>query len=105
MFPSYLRFSIHAHTNSGPKFGVNLMDSEECKVIRTLENFDEPSFDNFEDLLHIPTPWHNCVLKLEGSKHYFITVIDVINQAIKSGSHKGTWNNEEKYFLLTRTKI
>ena len=62
MFPNHLRLSIHAHTNQGPKFGIKVISQDQCRIIRSLENEEEPIF---EDLLHIPTPWHNCIVKFQ----------------------------------------
>ncbi|CUM68129.1 uncharacterized protein PRCAT00005846001 [Priceomyces carsonii] len=102
MFPKHLRFSIHAHSNSGPKFGISLWDSDECRVVRSLDLVAAP---NFDDLLHIPTPWHNCVLKLEDSPHYFVTISDVIRNALEKGTHTGNWDKKEKCFLLKKLTL
>lgn len=32
------------------------------------------------DLLHIPTPWHNCVAKMAGSEVLYVTKAKVVRQ-------------------------
>ncbi|CAR24728.1 Dit1p [Lachancea thermotolerans CBS 6340] len=86
LFPHHMRFSIHAHTNSGPKFGVKIISGNQCRTVKSLESLDEPSF---EDLLHIPTPWHNCVIKLGDA--YYLTKSKVVFEAITSGLYEGQW--------------
>jgi pyoverdine/dityrosine biosynthesis protein Dit1 len=88
IFPFHLRLSIHAHTNSGPKFGVRVISHEECRTIKALDSDAEPSF---EDLLHIPTPWHNCVVKIEGHDHYYLTKSKIVKDAVASEHYKGEW--------------
>ncbi|SCU85871.1 LAME_0D03312g1_1 [Lachancea meyersii CBS 8951] len=86
LFPHHMRFSIHAHTNSGPKFGVKIISNHQCKIVKSLDAQEEPSF---EDLLHIPTPWHNCVIKLQNV--YYLAKSKVAVDAIESGLYDGHW--------------
>ncbi|SMN19638.1 similar to Saccharomyces cerevisiae YDR403W DIT1 Sporulation-specific enzyme required for spore wall maturation [Maudiozyma saulgeensis] len=93
MFPHHMRISIHAHKNSGPKFGVKVISNQQCSIVKDLQNIEEPTF---EDLLHIPTPWHNCVVKVTDStdsekQNYFLTKSRVIKDALASGTYKGEW--------------
>ncbi|CEP62887.1 Dit1p LALA0_S06e06128g [Lachancea lanzarotensis] len=104
LFPHHLRFSIHAHTNSGPKFGVKIISKHQCKIVKSLDAQDEPSF---EDLLHIPTPWHNCVIKLHDV--YYLAKSKVAIDAITSGHYDGQWEDggDEKdvggHFVITKS--
>ncbi|UCS20058.1 uncharacterized protein HLK63_F02343 [Nakaseomyces glabratus] len=111
VFPHHLRISIHAHVNSGPKFGIKVIAPEQCRTIKSLENIDEPKF---EDLLHIPTPWHNCIVKIEkdydnGNELYMIKS-KIIKDVIDQGKYVGYWEpgNIEKgkggHFILKKTK-
>ncbi|AEY98084.1 FAFR401Wp [Eremothecium gossypii FDAG1] len=86
VFPHHLRFSIHAHTNSGPKFGIKVISPETCKTVRTLDSDEEPTF---EDLLHIPTPWHNCVVNI--GNDYFLAKNRIVKEALDSGAYQGKW--------------
>ncbi|SCU95201.1 LADA_0G14202g1_1 [Lachancea dasiensis] len=86
IFPHHMRFSIHAHTNSGPKFGIKLISTEQCKTVKSLDGKEEPSC---EDLLHIPTPWHNCVVKMEND--YYLSKSKIVLDAIASGRYEGSW--------------
>ncbi|CDO93027.1 unnamed protein product [Kluyveromyces dobzhanskii CBS 2104] len=88
IFPHHMRLSIHAHTNSGPKFGVKIISFAQCKTIKSLDNEEEPAF---EDLLHIPTPWHNCVIKMEENGRYYLTKTKTVMDATENGSYDATW--------------
>lgn len=92
VFPHHLRISIHAHTNSGPKFGIKVISPKICKTTRTLNIDEEPKF---EDLLHIPTPWHNCVVKIEGDNpknaKYYLVKSKTVRDALESGEFVGYW--------------
>ncbi|CAL9730830.1 spore wall maturation protein Dit1p [Monosporozyma unispora] len=93
MFPHHIRLSIHAHTNSGPKFGIKVISEDQCRIVRDLNDLIEPKF---EDLLHIPTPWHNCVVKVlykNNSECLFLTKLQVIRNAITSGKFDGYWKD------------
>lgn len=91
IFPHHLRISIHAHTNSGPKFGIKIISNEQCSIVSSLEDLDEPKF---EDFLHIPTPWHNCVVKVEDEKEkYFLTKSKVVKEALEKGMYDGVWKD------------
>lgn len=89
MYPFHLRLSIHAHCNSGPKFGIRLLSNKSCKIIRSLKDSDATPV--FEDLLHIPTPWHNCVIKVKNEDNYFIGKSEVALKAISKGLYGGVW--------------
>ncbi|CAH6722115.1 spore wall maturation protein Dit1p [[Candida] jaroonii] len=99
IFPMHLRFSIHAHNNRGPKFGIKLLSSDECKVIKSLDECISP---NYDDLLHIPTPWHNTILQYEGQKNYFITKAHIIYDAFRNGSYSGFWDQEKRQFFVKK---
>lgn len=93
IFPHHVRISIHAHTNSGPKFGVKVISEDQCRIVRDLNELIEPTF---EDLLHIPTPWHNCVVKVvykNSTECFFLTKHEVVRNAISSGKFLGHWQD------------
>lgn len=98
-FPMHLRLSIHAHNNSGPKYGVKLLDSKLCKAVKSIEECSTPSYD---DLLHIPTPWHNSIFKLKGKEFYYITKSEIIKKAMIENDYQGSWKEEEGYFELEK---
>ncbi|KAI9677069.1 MAG: hypothetical protein M1817_006908 [Caeruleum heppii] len=88
VLPLHVRLSIHAHKNSGPKFGVQLLSNETCKPIQSLEKDLQRSTN---DLLHIPTPWHNCCFQLEGDATTYVTKAKVVRDGIASGKYEGKW--------------
>ncbi|TKY87447.1 hypothetical protein EX895_004125 [Sporisorium graminicola] len=55
-FPRAIRLSIHPHNNQGPKFGINLIHPS-----LLFSNVEERLED--ERHFHIPTPWHNALLR------------------------------------------
>ncbi|KAH8657513.1 Pyoverdine/dityrosine biosynthesis protein-domain-containing protein [Tricladium varicosporioides] len=90
LFPDHVRLSIHAHNNSGPKFGIQLFEKEFCKPIGMLSQSAEAGF-NSDDLLHIPTPWHNCVVEVTGDPNIYVGKSKVIIDALSKGLYKGSW--------------
>ena len=67
-----------------------------------INSLDENGTPDLSDLLHIPTPWHNCVLRIQGLKHYYVTKSEIIAKAIEIGSYKGTWDKEENCYIIER---
>lgn len=88
LFPHHIRLSIHAHDNAGPKFGISLFGSN----VRPLEAL---SFNAAEmrstDLLHVPTPWHNCLVELAGHATLIMAKCNVVKAALSSGRFAGGW--------------
>lgn len=82
MFPFHIRLSIHAHLNDGPKFGINLLGMSNCRTaISLLDEIPETS----DDLLHIPTPWHNCVVKIAGKDDWFVVKFKTVMAGVMGG--------------------
>jgi hypothetical protein len=57
------------------------------------------------DLLHIPTPWHNCVVELAGSDVILVTKAKLARAAMSAGTMTGglVHNSEgSAYFSLQR---
>lgn len=87
MFPFHMRLSIHGHKNDGPKFGIKLI-GDHCKVIKNLGSDEAP---DFEDKLHIPTPWHNCIVYIDGHEKFYMTKAGVVYNALSQGHYTGGW--------------
>ncbi|RKO83929.1 Pyoverdine/dityrosine biosynthesis protein-domain-containing protein, partial [Blyttiomyces helicus] len=79
LFPLHLRISIHPHSNSGPKYGVNLIHSS--FLIRPESGNNIGS----EALFHIPTPWHNTILESADGKFTLMKHAD-IKAAVANGA-------------------
>ncbi|KAJ5988138.1 pyoverdine/dityrosine biosynthesis family protein [Penicillium waksmanii] len=94
-FPVHVRLSIHAHVNSGPKFGISLFDRSKTRVIDNLNDLSSIAKPS-HDLLHIPTPWHNCVFQVSGSDFTYITKSKVIHDARMSGLIRGHWVRQDR---------
>ncbi|KAI5361771.1 putative pyoverdine/dityrosine biosynthesis protein [Septoria linicola] len=73
MLPNHIRLSIHAHDNAGPKFGINLMGPE----VRATDSLP-PNGRKQEscDLLHVPTPWHGCIVEVAGDDHLYLAKVE-----------------------------
>ncbi|CAI5755542.1 unnamed protein product [Candida verbasci] len=83
IFPFHLRFSIHAHNNLGPKFGISLLNNLHINNLS----------DKSSDLLHIPTPWHNSIVKINDV--YFVIKAHKVREELKNG-HEGLYKQEVK---------
>ncbi|KAI1414998.1 Pyoverdine/dityrosine biosynthesis protein-domain-containing protein [Hypoxylon sp. FL1857] len=88
LFPNHIRLSIHAHNNAGPKFGIQLFDPATVRAVESLSSNSNTMTSR--DLLHIPTPWHNSVVKVVGSRTTYLTKAKVVRDAIARGDMTGT---------------
>jgi hypothetical protein len=96
-----------SHTNSGPKFGIELLDTAICKSARAISPFAEPNSAS-SDLLHIPTPWHNCVFKFTDSPIIYVAKSKIVRDALSEGLFAGGWiegrSGTGGYFEIRRTE-
>ncbi|EFW13625.1 dityrosine synthesis enzyme [Coccidioides posadasii str. Silveira] len=88
LFPNYVRLSIHAHDNRGPKFGINLFPKTMIRSIRSLETRHETqsSYD-----FHLPTPWHNSIIKVNGDEYMYVGRADIAHAGFDSPQFSGSW--------------
>ncbi|KAI0839218.1 Pyoverdine/dityrosine biosynthesis protein-domain-containing protein [Hypoxylon sp. FL0890] len=93
LFPNHIRLSIHAHNNAGPKFGIQLFDSATVRAVESLSHTDIPMTSG--DLLHIPTPWHNSVVKVVGSEILYVTKAKVVRDALAEGDMTGSLRSQD----------
>lgn len=103
LFPNYIRLSIHAHNNAGPKFGIQLVDPAKVRAVTSLSADGE--LMTSIDLLHVPTPWHNCVVTLQGSEMMLMTKAKLARAALSKGSFTGSLTKTDSgraYFELTK---
>ncbi|KAI0855121.1 Pyoverdine/dityrosine biosynthesis protein-domain-containing protein [Xylaria cubensis] len=105
LFPNYVRLSIHAHNNRGPKFGIRLFPRDRVRAIDDIEGRHEPvpRYD-----YQIPTPWHNSIVRIEGDDIAYLTKACVARQAIAGGRYKGGWvedGEEGGHFLLRDVEL
>ncbi|KAK4196409.1 Pyoverdine/dityrosine biosynthesis protein-domain-containing protein [Triangularia verruculosa] len=103
LFPNYVRLSIHAHNNAGPKFGIQLVDPAKVRAVTSLSADGELMTST--DLLHVPTPWHNCVVELQGSEIMLMTKAKLARTALGKGSFTGSLTKTDSgraYFKLTK---
>ena len=90
VFPDHVRLSIHAHKNSGPKFGINLFDRASTQVVNNLQDLSSVA-ETSHDLLHIPTPWHNAAFRVSGLDHNFVAKSKVVQEALDSDHIQAHW--------------
>lgn len=104
IFPHFVRFSIHAHRNSGPKFGIKLLPTDSFEHLTSFSQLDTNDVLGVGDAeserkhLHIPTPWHNCLLEVKGSPHSYVCKTAVVRDELSSPESK--W--EGGYFPSSR---
>jgi len=94
------------HNNAGPKFGIRLFDPSRVKAVKDLTVGSE--LEASPDLLHIPTPWHNCIVQLGGQDVFFLTKAKVARAALVSGVVTGKLAGMDEgsaYFALERRTI
>lgn len=101
LLPNYVRLSIHAHPNKGPKFAVRLLPKNMVRPIESLEHRHEP-VAAYE--FQIPTPWHNSIIKVEGDELLYLARAEVAKKAMASSDFEGSWveGPNGSYFSLTR---
>lgn len=92
-----------SHTNSGPKFGISLLGRSNVRSVNSLVGQES---ETAVDLLHIPTPWHNCLVKVVGQKGFLVTKARAVKQAIENGNLTGVWvdgsNDLGGYFMVQK---
>lgn len=100
LLPNYIRLSIHAHNNRGPKFGIRLFPRNQVRAIGDLDGRHEP-VPLYE--FQVPTPWHNSIIRVEGDEMMYVAKASVARQAMASGRYTGSWveeGDEGGHFLL-----
>ncbi|KAF2269137.1 hypothetical protein CC78DRAFT_557977 [Lojkania enalia] len=102
LLPNYVRLSIHAHANNGPKFAISLLPKRMIRPIDSLAHQHEP-VPAYE--FQIPTPWHNSIIKVEGDELMYLAKSEVAMKAIASPDFEGSWVDgpNGSYFSLKRT--
>ncbi|KAF2475880.1 uncharacterized protein BDR25DRAFT_331588 [Lindgomyces ingoldianus] len=88
LLPNYIRLSIHAHSNRGPKFGIRLFPIHRVRAIDSVDNRHElvPAYE-----FQLPTPWHNCIIKVDGDKMLYLGKAEIAREAIANGEYQGAW--------------
>lgn len=101
LLPNYVRLSIHAHSNAGPKFAVRLLPASRVRAIDSLETCREPN-PVYE--FQLPTPWHNCMIKVEGDDFLYLGRSQIARKALESPDYFGSWVDgpDGSYFSLKR---
>jgi hypothetical protein len=96
---------VTRHNNSGPKFGIQLFDKALCRPASAL--LHAPGCEDSTDLLHIPTPWHNCVIEVAGDPKIYVGKSKVVKDAINKGLYSGGWqvtDGQAGRFEVSRTQ-
>jgi hypothetical protein len=92
LLPNYVRLSIHAHSNRGPKFGVCLLPRSKVRAIDSVAQRHEvsPAYE-----FQVPTPWHNSMIKIEGSDVLFLGKAEIVQKALDEGDFEGGWVDDQ----------
>lgn len=83
--PRRIRFSIHAHNNTGPKFAISLLRRDQFRVLRSMKGIQlDADCENTDENahLHIPTPWHNVIVEVEKSMYKYVCKAELIEMAL-----------------------
>lgn len=88
IFPFHLRFSIHSHPNIGPKYGIRIIHPGSCRAIKEFGSDESPVFD---DYLHIPTPWHNCVVFIKDHEKPNLVRSKLVHEVLENKTYRGGW--------------
>ncbi|KAL4977210.1 Pyoverdine/dityrosine biosynthesis protein-domain-containing protein [Aspergillus desertorum] len=116
LFPHHIRLSIHAHTNAGPKFGIRLFRHGTVRTAPTAQSLllvsgSESESEAITNPLYefqIPTPWHNCLVQVEGSNGMLLTRSGIVRDVVRKGLFEGGWCQREGdqggYFVIRRAK-
>ncbi|KAH7122447.1 Pyoverdine/dityrosine biosynthesis protein-domain-containing protein [Dendryphion nanum] len=104
LLPNYVRLSIHAHSNRGPKFGIRLFPKNKVRAIDSIPNRHEliPAYE-----FQVPTAWHNSIIKVEGDPMIYLGKAEIVQKAIDEGNFEGTWVNgpEGGHFAVRYTHV
>ncbi|KAI5954370.1 DIT1 [Candida jiufengensis] len=103
MFPFHLRFSIHAHNNAGPKFGISLLSQNGIDEILPINNIKDHKAPKTTDLLHIPTPWHNSIVCIDDDPTYYVIKSIEVEKELKNGN--GGWDSKNLHYFYKNQKI
>ncbi|KAL4967477.1 isocyanide synthase family protein [Aspergillus stella-maris] len=108
LFPHHIRLSIHAHNNSGPKFGIRLFPRGTVRPVQdnqSLLAITEAPKPVYE--FQIPTPWHNSLIEVEGADMALLTRSGAAREAVASGLFGGGWIDGPQggYFAIHRVNV
>ena len=95
--PRHIRLSIHAH-NKGPKFAISLLPQ---RSITPLTSFDglrlSTEYNQYDEMhhLHIPTPWHNCLVQIYGEDAIYVCKAGLVKAELKR--EDPVWSSKSSY--------
>ncbi|KAF1919205.1 Pyoverdine/dityrosine biosynthesis protein-domain-containing protein [Ampelomyces quisqualis] len=92
LLPNFVRLSIHAHSNRGPKFGICLLPRSQVHAIDAIMDRHTlcPSYE-----FQVPTPWHNSIIKIKGDDMVYLGKAEIVQKAIDQGTFEGGWVEDE----------
>jgi hypothetical protein len=92
LLPTYIRLSIHAHSNRGPKFAICLLPRTRVRAIDTVANRHElsPSYE-----FQVPTPWHNSIIVIDKNDMLYLGKAEIVQKALDSGDFEGGWVDDQ----------
>lgn len=96
--PRHVRLSIHAHNNKGPKFAISLLLQRQFRPLTSFESLRSATqYDHFDERnhLHIPTPWHNCLVQIEGHKIGYVCKAGLVKAEL--GRADSVWSSKSGF--------
>ncbi|KAL8408524.1 hypothetical protein RB594_007092 [Gaeumannomyces avenae] len=104
IFPHHVRLSIHAHNNAGPKFGIRLL-GRHARALERLSLAGAAAEMRSVDLLHVPTPWHNCLVEVAGHPGPIMTKSRAVREALARGEFVGGWVEGDRLGVAGRFSL
>jgi pyoverdine/dityrosine biosynthesis protein Dit1 len=98
--PRHVRLSIHAHNNKGPKFAISLLPRQQFAPLTSFDRLRlSTKYDQYDEKhhLHIPTPWHNCLVEVEGEDAIFVCKAGLVKAELTR--HESVWSSKSGFRL------
>ncbi|KPI41908.1 Spore wall maturation protein DIT1 [Cyphellophora attinorum] len=96
--PHHVRLSIHAHNNAGPKFAVSLLTKHKFQPLTSFDGLKLSTRYSLYDErhhLHIPTPWHNCLVEVkDGHDTTYVCKAGLVKAELKESN---VWSPRSGY--------
>lgn len=96
--PRHVRLSIHAHNNKGPKFAISLLSQQQFKPLKSFDRLRQPTrYNQYDEKhhLHIPTPWHNCLVQIEDESGGYVCKAGLVETELSRKD--STWSSKSGY--------
>ena len=98
VMPRHVRLSIHAHNNAGPKLAISVLPKHKFRPLTSFDGLrlstENEQYDERHHL-HIPTPWHNALVSIDGDETTYVCKAGLVKAEIKR--EKSVWSDQSGY--------